>query len=455
MLDNKSELIKASGAIHLQNKMTLLQRRVWNLLLRHSYEELLTKEEHEISVDKLETALEYPSRNRQHLKDSIETMVGNKVKWNLLHKDKEWEWGVAALLAEARIKGKVCTYQYSSTLRRLLHNPKLYARINLKIQNQFRNAHALALWELCVDCLDETTNYGESPWLELQEFRQLMGIQDSEYRQFKDLSKYVIKGPVGEINRITDFSVSVEYQRSGRKVIAMKFRVRRTVRLPELQSDQQPLFPEANMPNIVQELVNAGLPEEDAAEIWAQQWDYILPQKRPNRDGDFSRYVREKIDLLERRIASGKVESITGFLLTAIKQNYSNRAFSDATEQKAEEIEAREAVHRERQLKALEEQKMQLEREREEALHTLCQSLIQEMPGIVGQAIAVVIEAKPHYKKLYEHHQTPLENYRAHHFLALDVDEMLMAQHPKRFQTITNNYQTRLVELDEKIAVFK
>ena len=34
------EVIKASAAIHIEGKITNLQRRAWNVLLAHAYDEL-------------------------------------------------------------------------------------------------------------------------------------------------------------------------------------------------------------------------------------------------------------------------------------------------------------------------------------------------------------------------------------------------------------------------------
>ena len=42
----KRDVIKSSAAIHIHNNITLLQRRVWNVLLFNAYNELEKKEEH-------------------------------------------------------------------------------------------------------------------------------------------------------------------------------------------------------------------------------------------------------------------------------------------------------------------------------------------------------------------------------------------------------------------------
>ena len=45
----RQEVIKHSAAIQIENNITLLQRRTWNALLFHAYNELKTQEEHCIS----------------------------------------------------------------------------------------------------------------------------------------------------------------------------------------------------------------------------------------------------------------------------------------------------------------------------------------------------------------------------------------------------------------------
>jgi hypothetical protein len=114
----------------------------------------------------------------------------------------------------------------------------------------------------------------------------------------------------------------VVYQRTRRKVSALKFKVRRIVPLPHQDAKQGTLFPELDdMPAVVQALKNAGLASADAWDIWQQGVDYIEASDRPEPEA-FDAYIRDKIALLKRRQAQGKVESPTGFLLSAIKHNY-------------------------------------------------------------------------------------------------------------------------------------
>ena len=152
-VQSRKEVIKHSAAVQIQNNITLLQRRAWNVLLANAYDELPTEEEHRIAIRDLVKVLEYGGHNDAYLKEALEALVSCKVKWNILDKDNQWEWGVMTLLAQARIKKGVCIYAYSPELRRRLHNPAMYARISLSMQNKFGSKYAQALWELCVDYL--------------------------------------------------------------------------------------------------------------------------------------------------------------------------------------------------------------------------------------------------------------------------------------------------------------
>ena len=288
MVNEKKEVIKHSAAVHIQNNITLLQRRSWNVLLAYAYDELPTEEEHHIPVKDLIRMLDFDSKNGDYLKESLEALVGCKVKWNVLDKDGEEEWGVTTLLAQAKIRRGICTYAYSPELRRRLHNPRMYARINLGMQNKFESKHAQALWEVCVDYLDESKNYGETPFIPLDTYRELMGISEVQYARFKDLSLYVIKAPVEEINRVTDFRVAVVYKRERRKVTGIKFKVQRVCESPMTVSMRTlPLFSNLeDMPAVVQELKFMGLSTAAAWEIWQQGFEYVEPDRRPT-DVDF------------------------------------------------------------------------------------------------------------------------------------------------------------------------
>ena len=108
------ELIKHSGAIHISNNLTLLQRKAWNVLLYNAFHELLDEETHTINVPDLIKTLEFESGNQEYLKDALRGLVDCKVEWNVLNKDGNAKWGIAPMISGAEIDQGVCTYGFLS-----------------------------------------------------------------------------------------------------------------------------------------------------------------------------------------------------------------------------------------------------------------------------------------------------------------------------------------------------
>ena len=112
-------------------------------------------------------------------------------------KIKNGEWGVSGLLAGATIENGLCVYAYSPMLRERLHNPNMYAKIRIKLQNQFESKYALALCELCLDYLDVSRGEGETPWIEIETIRELTGTKKTPTQGSKTLTEEFSKNLSG------------------------------------------------------------------------------------------------------------------------------------------------------------------------------------------------------------------------------------------------------------------
>jgi hypothetical protein len=460
-MNNKKEVIKASAAVQVQNKMTLLQRRAWNILLAHAYDELPTEEWHHIGVHDLMQVLEFHSKNEDYLKDALEALVGCKVKWNVLDKDGTAIWGVAALLAEAEIKAGVCTYAYGPKFRSLLYNPKMYARVCLSLQNRFDSKHALALWELCIDYLGAERDYGETPYISLEHFRELMGITEGMYPTFKRLSEKVINPAIAEINRLSDFRVTVDYQRQSRKIVALKFKIRRVVLLPEPNKGQGRLFPELDdMPVVVRDLQEAGISAHESWEIWQQGFSCVHEGVRPavpaeGADRAFEYYIREKIHLLKRKLASGRVENITGFLLEAIRKNFANPEFAQERTREAAAEALKASKKRNAQMKRLETQKAEIEQAREKALSDTYDELVRTLPEVLEAALTNIFAGNAFLRQYYDPDKSALANYQASMMFKEACRPYLERHTPERIQAIRTRYTTEIAALEEQIAALQ
>lgn len=363
-----NEVIKASPAIQIQSKISFLQRRTWNVLLANAYNELPDKEIHCVSIAELSKKLGFNSNNQDYLKETLEALVDCTVKWNLLNKDKKEVWGVASLLGSAVIENGMCTYSFAAHLRQKLHNPRLYAKLNLRLQNIFKSQYTLVLWEICFDYFDTDRDQGETPFIPLSTFKDLIGLKPDEYSVFGFLNRDVIKPAVKEINDLTNYEIEVEQKRIGRKIGELKFRIKRTKELPV----QESVYPDVeNFHPVALELVQAGIDQKVAVSIAEQEWDFVISSKLPvpGSYADFLEYVSEKIEMSLDAVG---VKNRAGYIVEAVRENY-----HDPELQKQRRIRAEKAKE-----KALEDLQTEFCAKR----NNLIRQAVHADPGLVERA---------------------------------------------------------------------
>ena len=403
-----NEVIKASPAIQIQSKISLLQRRAWNVLLANAYNELPDKEIHSVSVVELAAKLGFGDGNQEYLKEVLKSIVDCKVEWNVLGKDKKEEWGVASLLAEVRIRDGICFYQFSHTLRLKLYNPRIYAKLNLRLQNRFKSQYALVLWEVCFDYFDTERNQGETPFIPLETFKSLMGLEETDYPVFKILNRDLIKPAIKEINDLTDYLVEFEQKRVGRKVGLLKFRITRVKQI----SIQESLFPDIeNLPPVAVELVQAEIDRKVAQKIAGQEWDFVNPEKlpQPGTYPDFMGYVAEKIEI---SLQASEVKNRGGFIIDAIRENY-----QDPEVQKTRQLRSEKARE-----KALEDLTAEFKVKRDNILR----QAVHTQPGLVERA-AEKIQSYMIRERLLEH-DSVIEVYQRGGMVKAEIDGILAAE---------------------------
>ena len=337
-LMERDEFVKASPAIQIQSKITHLQRRAWNVLLANAYDDLPNRDLHRIRVVELANSLGFNSRDYDHLKQTLDALVDCTVEWNVLGKDKEQVWGVASLLASAEIENGICTYGFAPHLRYKLYNPRIFTRLNLRLQNRFNSRCALVLWEVCFDYFDTHRNQGETPFIPLDKFKELIGLEEDEYPMFKILNRDVIKPAVKEINELTNYFVEVEQKRNGRKIGFLKFRISRLKALPEPEPTQESiLFDIDDLPPVAIKLVQAGIARTEALKIANQEWDALDTKTVPEGYSDFQAYIEEKIGIAKQ---AADVKNIGGFIIKAIRDNYQDPVIQTQLQERKEKEQA-------------------------------------------------------------------------------------------------------------------
>ena len=407
-LEKINEVIKASPAIQIQSKITLLQRRAWNVLLANAYNELPDKDIHTVSVSELAAKLGFDSGNHNYLKEVLGSLGDCRVEWNLLNKDNKKEWGFAVLLASADIKDGICTYGFAPHLRLKLYNPRMYTRLNLSLQNQFRSQYALVLWEICFDYYDSKREQSETPFIPLEVFRELMGVESDEYVLFKAFNRKVIKVAIEEINTLTEYHVEVEYKRIGRKIAELKFHIAKVKQVPI----QESLFPDIeDLTPVAVELVQAGIDRNVAMEIADREWDYVNPEKlpEPGTYPDFNEYIAEKIEM---SLTAAGVKNRSGYIIEAIRENYQNETVQKERERRAEQTRKNELEN--------------LETEFNAKRNHIVREAVRAKPELIEKA-ATCIE-NPFVRNRLNEYSSPTEAYEERSMVKSEIDAIIAAE---------------------------
>lgn len=220
-IPTQTEVKKHVATVHVSGELSLLERKIVNVLLLNAYDDLLTRKTHKIPVGILSTMLGFDSKNTDALKRALLKVMSTPVSFDLLHDGGNSGWEASPLIGYASIRSGVCSYEYSDWLARKLANPEIYTLININVQKQFGGGYSLALYENCL----RFKRTGSTGWISVETWRRLFGAEASTYDEFKHFNGEVIKKSVKEINTVSNITVTPEYKREARRVTQIRFLV--------------------------------------------------------------------------------------------------------------------------------------------------------------------------------------------------------------------------------------
>ncbi|GAA6159992.1 replication initiation protein [Ruegeria sp. HU-ET01832] len=313
----RREAVKKNvAAIHISGKLTLLQRKLSNVLLLNAYDALTSATTHTIDARTLAMMVGYNSNDFDTLRSSLRALAETVAEWDMLDEKGRQEWGVSSLLSFAKLKGGVCEYAYSPALAQKLYDPKIYALINVQIQKNFSSGHGLALYENCY----RFVRTGSTGWWSLDVFRKLMGVDGSDYySSFKHLNAKIIKPAVAEVNKSSDILVEADFQKKGRTVTDIRFRIKGNPQKAMFQIDDSDGV--RNLP-VYKKLLKQGVSDR-----LARQW---IAEHGED-------YVQQKLEYVS---GQGSVKSALGYLSAALRDDYQSNSPENDVEPSPEAKEA-------------------------------------------------------------------------------------------------------------------
>lgn len=163
---------------------------------------------------------------------------------NVLNKDGKPVQRGMGFISEWEITSKTVGFKLPSFIEdvmRGLDEPRnIFQLLNWDIFNHFSGKYEAVIYKLCRDYV----GVRRTPYMTTEEFREYMGLQPTEYTEFRRLGQWVIYGPCKAINASQDSDISVEpkIERNGCKAVGISFLVepRDKTLLPFIEAEKTP-----------------------------------------------------------------------------------------------------------------------------------------------------------------------------------------------------------------------
>lgn len=197
-----------------------------------------------------------------------------------------------------------------------------YTRINMKQIFYLGSAYAMRLLEIMLQYQGMMRENLIKRTIQLDELRFMMNVAEEQYTRVNDFKRKVLDTAVNEINENTQYFISYETQKSGRKIVAYVF----TMDCSNVVSDEE----------VVEENIKLEMPpsRKERHGLSKQVINKLTTICGSNEE--FELRMDHALKLAKKR----NPENVQGFLYHAIKENYRQQ---DIDEQAAIEREIQAA----------------------------------------------------------------------------------------------------------------
>lgn len=200
--------------LHGTGPLTLQDRRVFNELVQNAWGADLGKAGHwfEIDTGKLRDATDRNTR----LTITVERLM--RTICTVTSQDGQTELRTALLSSnelQTTANGGTLRYKITEELAGMLGDSTIFAKLDREVMRSFSSKYAFSLYEAIARRV-RMKRFMEH--LTMAELRELLGVESGKLTTYKNLNMRAIHPAVTEVNAITDFQVSIEPEKKGRKV---------------------------------------------------------------------------------------------------------------------------------------------------------------------------------------------------------------------------------------------
>jgi plasmid replication initiation protein len=218
-----ASIIKPQELIDIveMSPLTLNDRRIFNLLLGHAWNNIFDKDTHIISRYDL---VKYVDSNNQDIPACFRRLMSAIVQIKIPNNrnGKEAIRQIPLLgVNEIETNGAEIKYSFPPELVKIIKDTSIFARIHTDVMFQLSSKYSLTLYEF----LQKRGNLKHINYelLSINELRGLFAIPKNKLKLFGHLNDKAIKPAIKEVSFLSDFEIEAEPIKTGRSVTHIKF----------------------------------------------------------------------------------------------------------------------------------------------------------------------------------------------------------------------------------------
>ena len=310
---------KHVNAIHSVGFNGLLAGKIAHACLLYAYKKLPYKETFLVGINEFKETIAYESRDYKPIRKGIMELITKPYEWALLANEDDTfcsEWKASTYLASAAVKDGIFSYSYSPVMRELLYSPKIYGQLDMKVISLFKSVFSLNLYGNCI----RFKNIDQTPWIELDTFRKLMGVGEGKYLIFRDLNKRVIKTAVDEVSRLSPLVVEPEFRKINKNVFFIRFNLFRKQLNADVKSD---ILDDAAEKDVNNKVMTQSKSKNELI-VLLRKAGFADPFLNEVLNNYPHNYILEKYQLImsSESYRAGKIREKPKLLYKAIKEDY-------------------------------------------------------------------------------------------------------------------------------------
>ena len=203
-------------------KLTMNDRRVYNMLIDNAWDTITEDRTHEISKQELGHS---KHKSYDRIGESIERLMGAMAKVRI-KQDGELAFLRVQLLGpntEQTRKDGMISYTFSKQLRDIIRDSQIFARLQREVMYQLTSKYSLVLYEMIQKRGNQ--RFIREQAFEVDELRDIL-VQPGRLTSWINFRNKALDPAIREVSAMSDYNVSYDVRKKGRKIthVILKWR---------------------------------------------------------------------------------------------------------------------------------------------------------------------------------------------------------------------------------------